>query len=141
MIGGMDFSALLSTALIVVTLATAGGFGLMRGRVTNLREDLADTRATNAELRTERTEDRALIDTLRAEADAEKAKRQAEREADKIQLDALAKVVTGEVHWTALGEHLDHHHTEAREHWTRAEDNTTEMLEALRAIREALTDR
>jgi uncharacterized protein HemX len=127
---GMDFSTLLSTALVVVTLATAGGFGLMRGRVTNLREDLADTRATNAELRTERLEDRALIDTLRAE-----------RDTDRVQLDALAKVVTGEVHWTALGEHLDQHHSEAREHWTRAEDNTTEMLDALRAIREALTER
>jgi regulator of protease activity HflC (stomatin/prohibitin superfamily) len=138
---GMDFSALLSTALVVVTLATAGGFGLMRGRVANLREDLADTRATNAELRAERTEDRALIETLRAEAEAEKAKRAAEREADKIQLDALASVVTGEVHWTALGEHLDQHHTEARAHWTKSEENTQEMLDALHAIREALSNR
>lgn len=124
---GMDFSTLLSTALIVVTLATAGGFGLMRGRVTNLREDLADTRATNAELRTERIEDRALIDTLRAE-----------RDKDKTQLDALAKVVTGEVHWTALGEHLDQHHAEAREHWTKSEASTDAMLHALTEIREAL---
>ena len=124
---GTDFSTLLSTALAVVTLATAGGFGLMRGRVTNLREDLRDTRETNAELRTERQEDRALIDQLRAEADNARE-----------QLDALARVVTGEVHWIALGDQLCEHHAEAREYWTRSEDKAGEMLGALVKIREAL---
>lgn len=123
----MNFSTLLSTALVVITLATAGGFGLMRGRVSNFREELSDTRATNAELRTQRAEDRAEIELLKAG-----------RAEDKRALDALAKVVTGEVHWQALSEHLDTHHGEAKAHWTRAEANTSEMLAALRLIREAL---
>lgn len=117
---GMDLGTLLSTALAVVALATAAGLGLMRGTVTNLREQLADTRASNAEMRQERAEDRAEIATLHT------------------QLDALGKVVTGEVHWLAISDLLDEHHGEARAYWTRAEGNAAEMLSTLRAIQTAL---
>jgi hypothetical protein len=119
----VDLSGLASTALGIVALATAAGLGLMRGTVTNLREQLADTRADNAEMRISRVEDRALIDTQKAE------------------LAALAKIVTGEVHWQSISETLDHHHVEAKQHWTRAEGNTSQMLDALHDISRALDDR
>ena len=116
----LDFAQILSTGLVIVTLATATGLGLTRGTVANLRDALAEERAAKAEMRAERVEDRSLI------------------EQQKTQLEALAKVVTGEVHWLAISHLLDEHHVEARDHWTRSEGNTAKMLEELHAIREGL---
>lgn len=112
----MDIGNFLTTALAVVSIATLAGLGLMRGTVTNLREQLADTRASNAELRQERTEDAAKIATLTTD------------------LEALARVVTGEVHWVQLGQQLEQHHVEARAYWTRAETRDAETLTALQDI-------
>ena len=113
----MDLGNLLSTGLAIVSIATLAGLGLLRGTVTNLREQLRDERDSNSSLRTSRDEDRKLL------------------EQQKKDLDALARVVTGEVHWTALGHKLDEHHDEARAYWTRAEQQTDEILTELRRIR------
>jgi hypothetical protein len=43
-------------------------------------------------------------------------------------LDALSRVVTGEAHWTAIGDKLDEHHRDAEGHWT---DEKT-LLEEIR---------
>lgn len=114
----MDLTGIVSTGLAIILLATAAGLGLMRGVVTNLREQLADTRALSEEMRQERTDDRAEIDKLRT------------------QLDALGAVVTGEVHWAAISEVLDQHHVEARQYWQHAEQTAESMLSALQQILE-----
>lgn len=113
---GPDLTSLITAALGIITLSTAAGLGLMRGTMTNLREQLADTRASNAEMRVERTEDRALIEKQKAE------------------LEALSKIVTGEIHWRAMSDLLDDHHKAAREYWQRAEGRDREMLAALRQL-------
>lgn len=115
----LDLGSLLTTALGVLAIATAAGLGLMRGTVTNLRESLADSRADNADLRARQAEHKTKIDQ------------------QATQLEALGKVVTGEVHWMAISGLLDEHHDEARAHWRKAETVNAEMLAALRAIRAA----
>ena len=107
-------SGLLTTALAIVALATLAGLGLMRGTVTNLRENLGDARAEIAD------KDRRLTAL-------EKSDKQHQSE-----LEALRRVVTGEVHWVALGETLDHHHSEAKGHWERDEATLNEILTELR---------
>lgn len=116
----MNLTNLLTFALGLISIATLTGLGLTRGLVINLREQLAEERASKNEMRAERAEDRAEISR------------------QKVQLEALAKVVTGEVHWTAVGEALDKHHDEARAHWKRSEAGGASMLTAIRALIERL---
>lgn len=118
----MSIGDLFSYALAVVSIATLAGLGFMRGTVTNLREQLKDTRDTNAELRAERAEDAVKIEQL------------------KTDLDALSRVVTGEVHWAQLGHQLDEHHGEARTHWAEADQRSAAMLAALLEVADILKD-
>jgi chromosome segregation ATPase len=95
----VDFSSLLSTALSIVAVATLAGLGLLRGTVTTLRENLRDARDEIND------KERRLNEALSRLAEAEtKIKTQAS------DLDALARVVTGEAHWVALGQRLEEHH-------------------------------
>jgi hypothetical protein len=98
-----DISRLLTAALAIVSIATLAGLGLLRGVVTNLREQLKDAREEIADT------DRRLA--------AEKAR------GDQLanDLDALGRVVTGEAHWVAIGQKLDEHHSEALQHWSNDE--------------------
>lgn len=90
--------------LSVITLATAAGVGFQRGKIAKLNSDLteSDARATRLE--------RALADTRTELATAQ------------TDLAALGRVVTGEAHWIAIGEQLDHHHQEAMTQWKRERD-------------------
>ena len=114
----MDLSALLPTALAITALSTAAGLGLMRGTVTNLREQLADCRADNATLRQTRDELHATLDALQH------------------RVDALGREVRGEefwaaqsVQWTTIAEELRAHHEEVMA-------NDRAALAALREIRD-----
>lgn len=95
-----DFSGLLNTALTIVAIATLAGLGLLRGTVTNLREQLADERAARAADRQQRADD---------ERESALFKTNAETRIASLESDALAlqRVVTGEIHWIALGERLE----------------------------------
>lgn len=88
----IDYGNLLTTALSVVSIATLAGLGLLRGTVTNLRENLKDARDEIAD------KERRLTEAETANA------------VQKADLEALTRVVTGEVHWIAMGDKLDEHH-------------------------------
>lgn len=115
-------ATLITVALGVVSIATLAGLGLMRGLVVNLREQLAEERAAKVEMRAERAEDRAQI------------------EHQKVALEALAKIVTGDAHWVEVTNILQAHDNRARDHWKRAEAGGAAMLTAIRALIERLDD-
>lgn len=85
----IDVNSLLTTALSIISIATLAGLGLLRGTVTNLRENLKDARGDVADKDRRHLEDEAII---------------ARQKAD---LDALARVVTGEAHWVAIQDKMD----------------------------------
>lgn len=91
----MDTGTILNTFLIVLAISTAAGLGLMRGVVTNLRENLKDAREEIADK--DRRLDACEVKTAQLSSD----------------LDALSRVVTGEAHWVHLEALLDEHHKAA----------------------------
>lgn len=110
-----DIGKLLTLALAVLAIATAAGFGLQRGRIADLQGRLKDS-----------DEELARKERRLTEAEAEVLKL-------KTDLGALARVVTGEAHWTAIGEKLDLHHEEAETHWRNAERIAEEIRDRLPA--------
>lgn len=119
----MDFLGILSAAGIIVGLFAAAGVGLQRGLMTNLRESRDEYEKENTKLKTDRAEDRATIERLTRD------------------LDALRRVVTGEVHLTAILDLLGHHHQSHTEHrqmteeqWREARPMLDQILEAIRRI-------
>lgn len=88
----MDVSELLGTAATIVAVASLAGVGLIRGTVTNLRENLKDMRDENADLR----------------------RRLSERESDlltaKGDLAAVERIKTGKFELDEINTKLDEHH-------------------------------
>jgi predicted nucleic acid-binding Zn-ribbon protein len=117
----VDVWNIVALASAVVSVATGAGYGLQRGRVVSLREDLSDAREKIAEQRDE-------IDDLKEDRATDRAtiKKQAG------DISVLQRVVTGEVHWQAISEMLDHHHETAEKHWNNTEDSIREILHELR---------
>lgn len=105
---------ILTIALAILAIATAAGFGLQRGRISSLREQLDDSRKEVVDL------DRRLgVEKSRGDQLA-------------TDLAALGRIVTGEAHWVAIGEKLDIHHAEAETHWTRDEKLLAEIRDEIR---------
>lgn len=113
----MDLGNLLSTASVIVALATFAGLALQRGIVTSLREQVGDQKTRIDSLTAERGEDKATI----------------ARQASDIA--ALQRVVTGEVHWTAISDLLEHHHKAAQENWQRGESLLEEIRDNTRGLK------
>lgn len=110
-----QFTTYAGLLLAVITLATAAGVGFQRGKIARLRGELAESDARSARLADE------LRDT------------QANLEKTSTELAALTRVVTGEAHWTAIGQTLDEHHSEATDHWRRERgllERVVQLLEA-----------
>lgn len=112
----MDWALVLQVGLAVVSVGTLTGLGLLRGVVTNLREQLHDERELNASLRLRRTEDEAAIAQLQTD------------------LNALGRVVTAEAHWIAVSEALETHHNAVTGHWEAAAAHWRDELTLLRRI-------
>lgn len=129
-----DLDQLLPIALVVLTLATAAGFGLQRGRLSQ-QEKRIET--LQGQLK-ESDDELARKDRRQAEAERALEKHKTESSAEiqrlKTDLAALARVVTGEAHWTAIGEKLDVHHQEAEAHWAKAEGLAGDILEVLHEL-------
>lgn len=91
---------LLSIFLGVLTVASASAVALMRANQSTLRESNEDLRNRLAD-----------VTAARAEEKAECAKQHAEDQARIVELEtentALGRVVTGEVHWVALGQRME----------------------------------
>lgn len=117
----MDFSELLGTAASIVAIASLAGLGLIRGTVTNLRENLKDQRDENLDLR------RRLADR-----DAEKATLQAD-------LAATQRMKTGRDEIVAIGEKLDMHHQLAMTGQTKILEFVQAALERLDVVSSALS--
>ena len=110
----------LSIALTIVALATLAGYGLLRGNVQNLRDQLKDEREARSSL------------SIRFDA----VKLENTDLAGKVKV--LESIVTGEVHWVALGDKLDEHHLEAKGFWAGAKEHQSKQEGLLIEIRDAL---
>lgn len=96
--------SVLQTAGVLVALLSAAGYGLQRGRVADLREQVSDANTRIDFLVSERADDKAMI--------AEQAAKIADQSATIATLTndfaVLQRTVTGEVHWQAFADILDH---------------------------------
>lgn len=97
---GGDLGGLLSTALAIVAIATLAGLGLLRGTVTNLREQLKDEREARAADRQQKADDDIENAKYRADTTAQLARQDAE-------IAGLQRIVTGEVHWVAIEQRIE----------------------------------
>jgi hypothetical protein len=112
----VDISAILTGGVALLAIATAVGYGLLRGRVTALRDELKDEREGRAADRRDRDDARAELAVVRND------------------LAALSRIVTGEAHWVAIGQKLDEHHEEAVRYWREAKQIDAEQLRELRRL-------
>jgi uncharacterized coiled-coil protein SlyX len=85
----IDVNNLVTTALSIVSIATLAGLGLLRGTVTNLRENLKDARDEITDKERRLTEAEKTIATQKSD------------------LAALGRVVTGEDKIDALGHRME----------------------------------
>lgn len=117
----MDIWNVITAAAAIVSIATVAGLSLQRGRVVALRGDLSDARGKIEEQRGE-------IDDLKVQREADRTL--IERQRSDIQL--LQRMVTGEAHWQAISDLLDHHHEQAEDHWKNTEQSLDDILAELR---------
>lgn len=105
----MDIWQVLQAASVIIALGSFAGLALQRGVVVGLREQVGDSKTRIEFLEKERTEDKTLIATQSSD------------------IAALQKVVTGEVHWLAISDLLEHHHRDSVEHWRDTKHLLTEI--------------
>ncbi len=101
--GGVTVLAIgdtLSAALAIVAIATLAGLGLLRGTVTNLREQLKDEREARTADRQQKADDDIENARYRADVEAKLASQDTE-------ITALRRIVTGEIHWVAIEQRLE----------------------------------
>lgn len=103
--------------LAVITLSTAAGVGFQRGKIGRLRGELNEAHSKSDRLSGEVGQLRDDNGRLRSD------------------LEALSRVVTGEIHWTAIGHQLDEHHTDSVQHWERHEELLKRMAEIVETYR------
>lgn len=120
----------LNAALAIVAVATLAGLGLTRGHVNNLRERLGDYEKEVSE------KDRRLTE---AETEITRLKTKVNSQAH--DLEAVGRLIRGESYWTELGEKLDSHHNEAKNHWNADERKLDGIQTTLAGLRTDLRKR
>lgn len=126
-----SFGNTLQVGLTVLTIASLGGLGLMRGTVVNLRENLRDARDEIAD------KDRRLLEA-EARLTAQEARMSSQDDkihAQERNIVAISATVTGEAHWESIGHTLNDHHAEAVKHWRKDEQLLQEIRDAQRGTR------
>jgi septal ring factor EnvC (AmiA/AmiB activator) len=118
-----DFVGILNAAAVLVALLSAAFVGLQRGRLTNLRDQLDDERKESTSLRDQRDERDRQITELKAARSEDKTRIK--------DLETVVKIATGEVHWQAISDLLDHHHATDQRHWEHNDDLLEQILEIL----------
>lgn len=108
--GAGAFATLL---LAVITLSTAAGVGFQRGKIGQLRGELAEEHERSDRQAGELREARAETEQLRTD------------------LNALGRVVVGEAHWVAIGRQITEHHEESLRRWTHMEDAVERIASVL----------
>lgn len=109
-----DAGSFATLLLAVITLSTAAGVGFQRGKIGQLRGELAEEHERSDRQAGELKDARSEVEQLRND------------------LTALSRVVTGEAHWVAIGSQLSEHHQESIVRWTHME----EALERIAAATE-----
>lgn len=114
-------------ALVVFSLASLAGLGLVRSNVTNLRERITDYEKEVSE------KDRRLT-----EAEVEIVQLKTKVNSQSHDLEAVGRLVRGESYWAEVGDKLNaqgalvnRHHSEAVEHWATDERLLREVIAAL----------
>lgn len=114
-----DISGLL-TGILAIALIIGGGWAAMvLGTSKFQRDHIADLANRVEHLEKDRDEKTAALAQITADR------------------DALARVITGEAHWVALGDQLNDHHQEANDHWTKTQAHLEQILEVLRSTQGA----
>lgn len=98
----MDIWQVLQAASVLIALGSVAGLALQRGIVVGLREQVGDQRTRIEFLESGRTEDKAELSRQASE------------------LTVLRPLVTGEVHWSAISDLLEHHHKATTDNWQEA---------------------
>lgn len=113
----MDIWQVLQAASVIIALGSFAGLALQRGIVVGLREQVGDSKTRIEFLEKERAEDKALIASQTSD------------------IAALQRVVTGEVHWVAINDLLDHHHKAAVDNWREAHSLLTDIRDDVRDLK------
>lgn len=122
-----DFGNVLQIALSVAAIVSIGGVGYLRGTIINLRGTLVDVRSDLSDA------DRKIV-LLESGREADgKVMEQQRRD-----LEALARLKTGEEHWLELGTKLEIHHSEAKTHWEIQEAQSATMVDGLIELAHAI---
>jgi hypothetical protein len=120
----LDLGNLVSTAAIILTLASAAGLGLMRSHVTGLRETTTDLRGRVTDLEGERISLRESNAKLIAKVAAVEAENK-----------MLTTRLTGKVEWLALTDQLEEHHRQALVWWKETSQMMADILKVMRELR------
>lgn len=123
----MDVGNLLNIVLAASTIGVALVAGLSYGSRKALRESNSDLRDRVSDLEKANTLMRVELAQLKAHSEAEMADLRAKNE-------TLRGLVTGEVHWSALGESMDQLIRDAHKHWSEERSYFRKILEASQKI-------
>lgn len=129
---------------LALAVAAAAWMGVRSADRKILQERLTEERQNGANERQKREALEVEFDKFKASAKAELATVKADAAAEIATLtadrDALQRVVTGEVHWVALGQHLDEFEERAVEHWTGQKAAVRDVKKVVDRIASALEE-
>jgi hypothetical protein len=116
-------------AAVILALATAAGYGLLRGRVTALRDELHDEREGRAS-------DQRRITQLNADL----IESRSETKLLRSEIEAVGRQVRTEGYWQEVGRKLDAHNDAAEAYWARADARGEDVVATQHAVLDVLKE-